>query len=77
MSTFSVAMFAEAWEYGDEGGDAMIEDKYADPAEDQRFVCTSSRTAPRRSGKVKSWRGRRTLPILAEKWLPGMNPKGA
>lgn len=76
MSTFSVATFAEAWECGDGGGDAMIEDEYADPAEDQRFVCTSSRTPPCRSGKVKSWRGRTTLPIPAEKWLPGMNPNG-
>jgi len=30
MSTFSVAAFAEAWEYDDDDEDDMIEGKYVD-----------------------------------------------
>lgn len=52
--TFSVAAFAEAWEYDDEDEDDMIEDEHADLVDDRRHAPVSSRTAPGRGGKVKT-----------------------
>ena len=52
--TFSVAAFAEAWEYDDEDEDDMVEDEYADLVDDRRYASTSSRTVPGRGGKVKT-----------------------
>lgn len=52
--TFSVAAFAEAWEYDDEDEDDMAEDEYADLADDRRHASTSSSTVPARGGKAKT-----------------------
>ena len=52
--TFSVAAFAEAWEYDDEDEDDMVEDEYTDLVEDRRHASASSRAAPGRGGKVKT-----------------------
>lgn len=51
--TFSVAAFAEAWEY-DEDEDDTVEDEYADLVDDRRHASTSSRTTPNRGGKAKT-----------------------
>ena len=51
--TFSVAAFAEAWEY-DEDEDDMAEDEYADLVDDRRHASTSNRTTPGRGGKAKT-----------------------
>ena len=51
---FSVAAFAEAWEYDDEDEDGMVEDEHADLVDDRRQASTASRTAPGRSGKAKT-----------------------
>ena len=50
---FSVAAFAEAWEY-DEDEEDMAEDEYADLVDDRRQASTSSRIAPGRGGKAKT-----------------------
>ena len=52
--TFSVAAFAEAWEYDDDDEDDMVEDEYAEPVDDRRHASTSSRTTPSRGGKAKT-----------------------
>ena len=52
--TFSVAAFAEAWEYDDEDEDDMVEDEYADLVDDRRHASTSSRSTPVRGGKAKA-----------------------
>ena len=52
--TFSVAAFAEAWEYDDEDEDGMVDDEYADLVDDRRLPSTPSRTTPGRGGKVKT-----------------------
>ena len=52
--TFSVAAFAEAWEYDDEDEEDAVEDEYADLADDRRHASTSSRTTPGRGGKAKT-----------------------
>ena len=50
--TFSVAAFAEAWEY-DEDED-MIEDEHADLVDDRRHASASTSTGPARGGKAKT-----------------------
>ena len=52
--SFSVAAFAEAWEYEDEDEDGMVEDEHADLVDDRRQASASSRTAPTRGGKAKT-----------------------
>jgi dynactin-4 len=52
--TFSVAAFAEAWEYDDEDEDDVIEEEYADLVDDRRQTSTLSRAAPGRGGKAKT-----------------------
>ena len=52
--TFSVAAFAEAWEYDDEDEDGMVEDEHTDLVDDRRQASTSSRAAPGRGGKAKT-----------------------
>jgi len=54
MSTFSVAAFAEAWEYDNDDKDSVIEDEYTDLVGHRRHASTSSRTAPGRGGRVKT-----------------------
>jgi dynactin-4 len=54
MLTFSVAAFAEAWEYDDEDEDDMVEDEHADLVEDRRHAPTSTTSGPTRGGKVKT-----------------------
>jgi len=53
--TFSVAAFAEAWEYEDEDED-MVEGEHADPVDGRRqaSASTSSGTTTTRGGKVKT-----------------------
>ena len=51
--TFSVAAFAEAWEYDDEDED-MVEDEYADLGDDRRQASTSTSGGTTRGGKVKT-----------------------
>jgi len=52
--TFSVAAFAEAWEYDDEDEDDAVEDEYADLVDDRRQASASNRTTPGRGGKAKT-----------------------
>ena len=52
--TFSVAAFAEAWEYDDEDEDDMAEDEHADPVDGRRHAPTSSGSTPSRGGKAKT-----------------------
>ena len=51
---FSVAAFAEAWEYDDEDEDDMVEDEHADLVDDRRHASASSRSVPGRGGKAKT-----------------------
>lgn len=52
--TFSVAAFAEAWEYDEEDDDDMVEDEHADSVDGRRRVPTSTTSGTTRSGKVKT-----------------------
>jgi len=52
--SFSVAAFAEAWEYDEEDEDGMVEDEHADLVDDRRQGSASSRTTPGRGGKAKT-----------------------
>ena len=52
--TFSVAAFAEAWEYDEEDDDDAIEDEFADLVDGRRRAPTSTSTGTTRSGKVKT-----------------------
>jgi len=54
MFAFSVAAFAEAWEYDDEDEEDTNEDEYADLVDGRRHPSTSSRTTPGRGGKAKT-----------------------
>jgi dynactin-4 len=51
---FSVAAFAEAWGYGDEDDDDMVEDEHAELVDDRRHASASSRSVPGRGGKAKT-----------------------
>ena len=51
---FSVAAFAEAWEYDDEDDEDTNEDEHADLVDDRRQASASSRTTPGRGGKAKT-----------------------
>jgi len=53
-STFSVAVFTEAWECDNDDEYGIIEDEYADFVEDRRHAPTSSRTARGRGGKAET-----------------------
>jgi dynactin-4 len=52
--TFSVAAFAEAWEYDDEDEDDTVDDEYGDLVDDRKHASASSRTTPVRGGKAKT-----------------------
>ena len=52
--TFSVAAFAEAWEYDEEDDDDMVEDEHADPVDGRRHASSSASSKPTRGGKVKT-----------------------
>ncbi|KAF9783108.1 dynactin p62 family-domain-containing protein [Thelephora terrestris] len=49
---FSVAAFAEAWEYDED--DDMIEDEHADLVDDRRHASASTNSGPARGGKAKT-----------------------
>ena len=51
--TFSVAAFAEAWEYEDEDED-MADDEYADLADDRKQASAPTTSGTGRSGKAKT-----------------------
>ena len=51
--TFSVAAFAEAWEYEDDD-DEMVEDEHADLADDRKHTSASTNSGTSRGGKVKT-----------------------
>jgi len=57
MSTFSVAVFAEAWEYDNDNDDKddVIEDEYTGLVGHRGHASTSSRTAPGRGGNHGSF----------------------
>ena len=61
--TFSVAAFAEAWEYDEEDGDDMTEDEHADSADGRRQASTSARSGTTRGGKTKT----KTVGVLEKK----------
>ena len=52
--TFSVAAFAEAWEYDEEDDDNMVEDEHADLVDGRRHASASTSSGTTRSGKVKT-----------------------
>lgn len=52
--TFSVAAFAEAWEYDEEEDDDMVEDEHADLVDGRRQASSSTNTGTTRGGKVKT-----------------------
>jgi dynactin 4 len=52
--TFSVAAYAEAWEYDEDDDDGMVEDEYADLVDGRKRAPTSTSSSTTRSGKVKT-----------------------
>ena len=78
-SAFSVAVFAEAWEYDEEDKDGMARDGYEDLVDARRHALASSRRYPAKEGRQRvweRWRRRRARRMLLESSSLGRKPKG-